>query len=356
MKDIGSIFPLYKKDLALAKDTTSPIEDEGRVLYSLCREALFEIAQVHGHSGKKVLIPAYTCMTVVSPFIEQGWECCFYSIDRQLRIDGRHLMVMVSQFHPDIVVAHPFYGMDFNENEIALLKDLKSKGITLVVDLTQCAFSKQRLPFVDYYVGSLRKWMPMPDGGFLETSDERRHLFCGERDCYTDFATKQTDSMYLRGLYFENGDQEVKDISRRINKDAVLSARIKIAPHRIAPLSYVIMKSEDIEKNVSCRISNFKVLFEGLKGNGKYEPVCKDMTDVTTAPLYFTIYTDIRQEMQKILAESHIYAPVIWPLGTEDMLVSEDVRYIYDHILAIPCDQRYDQEDLNKIINIINSI
>lgn len=356
MKDIGSIFPLYTKDLTFAKGASSPIEDEGRVLYSLCREALYEIARVHGDSRKKVLIPAYTCMTVASPFIEKGWECGYYSIDRQLRVDGKHLMAMASQFHPDIVVAHPFYGMDFNEIEIALLKDIKSMGITLVVDLTQCAFSKQRLPFVDYYVGSLRKWMPMPDGGFLETSDERRHLFCEERDCNTDFATKQADSMYLRGLYFENDDQTVKDISRRINKEAVLSARAKTTPHRIAPLSYAIMKSEDEEKNVSCRISNFKVLFDGLKGNGKYKPVCQDIADVTTAPLYFTIYTEIRQEMQKKLAESHIYAPVIWPLGTEDMLVSKDVRYIYDHILAIPCDQRYDREDMNKIINFINSL
>ena len=54
-----------------------------------------------------------------------------------------------------------------------------------------------------------------------------------------------------------------------------------------------------------------------------------------------------------MLSEQHIYAPVIWPVVYEEVLVNETVKYIYDHILAIPIDQRYDEGDMAKIVSII---
>ena len=129
-----------------------------------------------------------------------------------------------------------------------------------------------------------------------------------------------------------------------------------MVPHRIANLSYAILKRENIVKNSSCRISNFKTLYDGLKGSNNCQPVYKNINELTTAPLYFPVFTDIRQDVQNILADNHIYAPVIWPLGSEEMIVSDDVKYIYNHILAIPCDQRYKREDMGRIITIIKNI
>lgn len=357
MKDIGSIFPLYEDDLIIAQGVTTPIEEEGRIFYSLCREALYEIAGLYNNSCKIALLPAYTCMTVVLPFLNQGWKCIFYSINKKLRIDRKHLMAVYDEFHPEIVVAHPYYGMDFSESEVALLEELKQKGCIIVVDLTQCIFSKQRLPFVDYYVGSIRKWMAMPDGAFLETPSLDKCVPIPKDKDYNDvFVRKQTDSMYLRGVYFDYGNQEIKEVSRRINKEAVFLSRNNIQPHKMAALSYVKMKNERIDNIIKRRMSNFQRLYNELKENSHYTSVCNNLEDVTSAPLYFSIYAMERLEMQRKLAEEKIYAPLIWPLGMEEMLVSDDVRFIYQHILAIPCDQRYNEEDMMKIVDIINKI
>ena len=76
---------------------------------------------------------------------------------------------------------------------------------------------------------------------------------------------------------------------------------------------------------------------------------------MTTAPLYFTLYVEERSVLQRLLAQESIYAPVIWPVENEAVLINEEVRYIYDHILAIPCDQRYDESDMLRAVEIINN-
>lgn len=79
------------------------------------------------------------------------------------------------------------------------------------------------------------------------------------------------------------------------------------------------------------------------------------MVDVTTAPLYFTIYVQDRPALQRLLAQDSIYAPVIWPIEDEKVLIDEEIKYIYDHILAVPCDQRYDGDDMRRAVEIINN-
>ena len=76
MKDIGSIFPLYNEDIALVNRTERNNAVQGsRINFSLCREAMFAVASKYESSSKVVLIPAYTCQTVIDPFIQLGWTC-----------------------------------------------------------------------------------------------------------------------------------------------------------------------------------------------------------------------------------------------------------------------------------------
>ena len=355
IKDIGSIFSLSEEERRLADGTECPVSSGGRVFYSLCREALYDIARLHDSSRKVALVPAYTCMTVAAPLQQLGWQCVFYNINRNLRIDTDSLLSLCNSWHPTLVIAHPYYGMDFNVKEEETLATLHKQGCHIVVDLTQCIYSRQRHIFVDYYIGSLRKWLAMPDGGFLETGAKSLYPFFIKRDYNTTFATKQADAMYLRGLYFEQGTQEVKDISRRINQEAVLSAREHTQPHRMAPLSFAIMQREDMDASACRRMDNCRTLNEMLTECSTITPVCDDITLTTSAPLYYVIYTDHRSELQRHLATERIYAPVIWPLGMHEMLVSEDVAYIYGHILALPVDQRYDQKDMTKMAKLIQS-
>ena len=60
--------------------------------------------------------------------------------------------------------------------------------------------------------------------------------------------------------------------------------------------------------------------------------------------------------MQEYLAKHDIYAPVIWPKPSQcEGMIDSKVEWIYKHILAIPCDQRYDIDDMERIVQVLKS-
>ena len=111
-----------------------------------------------------------------------------------------------------------------------------------------------------------------------------------------------------------------------------------------------------LKKNRQKRYDNYRCLFDHVRESDMINKVCKNLCDVTSAPLYFTIFVKDRLDLQKILAEEAIYAPVIWPVEDERVLVDDEVKYIYDHLLAIPCDQRYDESDMRRAVEVINNV
>lgn len=350
MKEIGSIFTLTSEQILNNKKRSISFYP-GRIYYSLCREAFGDIAKRYDAKNKIVLIPAYTCQTVIDPFKEQGWEIEFYSICKDLRIDLIDLERKASIFSPSIIVAHPYFGMDLSDSENEILSNFQGKGSKIIIDLTQCIFSKHNYSYADYIVGSYRKWYSIPDGGYLMTDEKGFEQPIGIND---DFTNYQTEAMYLREVYSQNHEQLMKDISIKLNKTADKIAERTIKPHRISDLAYNLLLKQDSEYNQKRRLINFTYLHQNTN-EGKYiRKVCKNLKNVTTAPLYFTIYTNKRRELQMQLAKNSIYAPVIWPVEEERVLINEDIRYIYNHLLAIPCDQRYDLNDMQRIVRILN--
>lgn len=352
-KEIGSIFPL--PNVVISQAESEQLQYTGnRIHYSLCREALCDIAHALDKTGKKVLIPAYTCQTVITPFEETGWQCEYYSIKRNLRIDLRSLENAIVKNNPSILVVHPYFGMDLNEEEIIILNGIKEKGVTIVLDLTQCLFSTKRYPFATFIVASYRKWMPIPDGGYLINNTDYIHITQPDTE-NKEFTEREIAAMYLRSQYFGNEEQRTKAISIRLSKSADHIADSNIAPHKMSQVAYNLLAKEDLEKNQRSRFDNYTYLFNNIQECEKITKVCKNMSDVTTAPLYFTIFVQNRPALQSILAQDSIYAPVIWPVEDESVLIDDEVRYIYEHILAIPCDQRYDENDMCRVVEVINN-
>lgn len=351
-KEIGSIFPLSNETISKAEAQELHLTSD-KVYYSLCREALFDIATSFHPSNKIVLIPAYTCQTVITPFEEAGWECIFFPVKKNLRIDIPVFLETVSQHNPSVIVIHPYFGMDLNAEEESALQ-IVSQDATIVLDLTQCLFSSKRYPFVAFTVGSFRKWFPIPDGGFLENN-------CGvfpisqPKTENTEFTEREIAAMYLRGQYFGNAEQRTKTISIRLSKAADHLAENNITPHRISSIAYNLLQNEEFDIVQRSRIRNFAFLHQHIQNCDKVKKVCQNLTDVTTSPLYFTIYVNDRSYLQILLAQNAIYAPVIWSVRNEKVLINDEVRYIYSHVLAIPCDQRYNEDDMQRIVDIINN-
>ena len=352
-KEVGSIFPLSDAALSKAESEKKAFSND-RVFYSLCREALYDLARSLDVDSRIVLIPAYTCQTVITPFEETGWQCFFYSINKDLRIVVQYLIKEVEIYHPSLIVVHPYYGMDLNQKEVEILNSLNNKGIAIVLDLTQCLFTKNSYSFASFIVASYRKWVPIPDGGYLlSTQSDLKNITQPETE-NTDFTEREIAAMYLRGKYFECEEQRMKDVSIKLGKIADRIVEKHLSPHRMSQVSYNILSEEDLEENQRRRIANYSYLFHRIHDGESITKVCKELDSVTTAPLYFTIYVKNRVCLQRQLASDAIYAPILWPVEDERVLINDEVKYIYDHLLAIPCDQRYNEKDMQRAVEIIN--
>lgn len=347
--DIGSIFPLSKQEAQITTEDY-PFFDGKVYRFSLCREALLVIAQREKSDNSKVLIPAYTCDTVITPFLETNWECTYYPINKDLSIDINKTKRIIDSKRFNLFIVHPYFGMDLTEQELDLISYAKQNGCKIVIDLTQCIFSNQQVEVADYYVGSYRKWYQVPDGGYLWTKE---YIDIKTPPSNDYFVSLQTDSMFLRGEYFKNNDEHIKQISIRLNKHAVESVDFNIKPHKMANISSRLMAEIDMSQVQAQRFSNYKYLLQNIK-SPNIELLCKNMNRVKTAPLYFIIYTKNRRCIQSKLCSEHIYAPIIWPVYYNEVLIDDITKEIYNETLAIPIDQRYNEMDMAKIVNILN--
>ena len=69
--------------------------------------------------------------------------------------------------------------------------------------------------------------------------------------------------------------------------------------------------------------------------------------------LYFPVYLENRGDIQRAMAQRGVYCPVIWPEPEAAHGVCEVSRYVTEHMLALPCDQRYTPEDMDFIADTL---
>lgn len=347
MKDIGSIFPIY--DL---HPQDAEIEDENRQYFSLCREILLEIAKRYSHTNKVVLLPAFTCKVVIEPFEQLGWTICYFSVHKNLRINALSFRTEIKTNHPALVLVHPYFGMELNKIEEILLEEAKACGCNIILDNTQCIYSEKRYEWADYVVGSLRKWIPIPDGAYVDC------LVPFEKVGVTNgrYVERELEAQYLRGVYYNSKDEQVKAISRRLDAEAMdILDEERISIHAICDFSRKVIASTDMVANAEQCWRNFRYLYANLDC-GYISPISTSMEDVSTAPLMLPFYTNDRKTVQQKLARERIYAQYLWPVPNEECLVNEDIKYIYEHHLVFFVDQRYDENDMQRIVKIVNKL
>lgn len=356
LRDIGSIYPIEGVVPFGVGSPRAGFRTEKHLRFvSLCREALSLIARRHAAEGnRRVLLPAYTCHTVNDPFLLNGYHCGYYGVRTDLRIDVESLDVQCSVLDPDIIVVHPFHGMDLDEAELAALSSLKRPGRIFVMDLTQCVFSTAKSPLFDYYVGSLRKWMPMPDGAFI-ASDwhelDSLDSFLPENEAYVD---TELAAMRLRGEYFASGDVRIKNVSRGVDKAAQSFVTHSVDPHEMCAYSKFVTSVADFDEIARRRMENYRYLFDNLKAPGIL-PLCDGLSRVTCAPLYFPVLVSDRVSLVQKLIDERIYAPVLWPIPGEEVLINEMVQTLYNSFLAIPIDQRCGVDEMKRICEVVRS-
>ncbi|MEA4894597.1 MAG: sugar transferase [Oscillospiraceae bacterium] len=306
-------------------------------------------------SQKRAVLPAYTCEAVILPFIEAGYFVEYYSVDRNLLVNYEEFHSMIERLKPSVVLVHAYFGFDTIQNIREYLAQLANSGTIVIEDLTHGLFLKNRRPCSNFCIGSLRKWSGVPDGGFL-TVCKGEFLIDPPGSESTKYLEIRSSAQELKREYTKTLDKETKEkyLSLFAESEIILNEQTEIYTMSSATRNSIL--STDYESLKKRRQANCEYLLNSLSII-KEVIIPEQLNNQTDAPLYFVMYIDgNRTQLQKHMAERNIYLPVIWPMPPQVLgKCSGSVEYIYSKVLAIPCDQRYEISDMERISLAIKS-
>lgn len=318
---------------------------------STCRSAIGIVLDELSPSLRKVaLLPAFTCESVLVSFLDRGYEVYPYPIRRNLTIDWTDFHNCVLKIRPTIVLVHSYFGFDTISELRSHVQDLRDQGIIVIEDETQSMFSKKVLASANYYVGSIRKWMPLPDGAFVST------LFHDEKEDI-ELVEAKMEAFIQKGNWVLNGIGEKSLFQQSfIKAESILNSRKKT--YSMSAISRQIFANTDIEAMKDLRRDNCQTLLNGIMTNKHvFNNLLLPISSIeeNDCPFLFPVLVkDRRIELQAYLAQHSIYATIIWRCpDIYKNIINDDSKYVYDHILCFHVDQRYDKFDMIRIINTL---
>lgn len=300
---------------------------------------------------KRVLLPSYVCESVILPFEIAGYEISYYDVDKYLKpID----IESIKNSNVGIFLHMGYFGFLTNEILSDLISSLKSESIITIEDVTHTLFSQQNKPIEsDFIIGSIRKWFGIPSGGFLASDNIMNFELI---DANVDFINIRRLSLHQKFEYMNSGNESIKStyLSGFNRAEYILDGDIR--PYKIDHDSEVIINNLDNKELQSARQRNYDFLLKHLRDVDGIEVIFDDVENDVT-PMFFPIYVkNNRDELRRKLIENEIYCPVHWPIPKQvNGHLNITTKNIYDSILSIPCDQRYQIEDMRRIINEIVS-
>ena len=350
--EIGSDYWLtmeeYEKALASPPIVEVPVALSDVTFTNLCRTGIELFLEKLNVANGRVLVPEFTCHSVIEPFVHHGFDVFCYAIKDNLDIDVERFTDTVKQIGPHIIVLHSYFG--FNTIK-ANVKELVPDAI-IIEDLTQRLLSSFPLIEADAYVGSLRKWFPVPDGGFYSG---KLRIEWAENRFDDDYISLELKALLAKGRYI-TGESDQKEGFR---KDFAIARNMLDEGQRIYSMSSIskkICNSVDIATLRSARQVNGRYLVEKLKEFSFLQVPLDDVDDETVPFLIPVFVKEHRKNFQTYLAINNIYATVIWtcPDIIENQ-ISKTGRYVYDHILCFHCDHRYGLDDIQRIYEVIKA-
>lgn len=352
MKEFGSNFELsYTKG---SGNGCELINTNSQLFLRSARECLLLIGKDASRKGiNTVFIPALCCTSMVQPFAQLEYHIEYYRLRPDLTIDLEYLSTILKD--NSLLIVMKYHGME--TYNIAQIRGLISEfeNVLLIQDCTQHIFTESMYDAdVDYHIGSIRKWIAIPDGAFVTSANRELPgdgLIEDDSNVFTETSYK---SMIEKTEYLRDGDLHIKQEYREKNAFCMQYLRRAITPIKISRLSTKIVKEDiDIDDVISRRHKNYKRLLERVKES--YPEVLK-YTVSQECPLCFPIYINERDEIQRTLAQNGVYCQVLWPLPQHAINICTTSYDYSEHMLAVPCDQRYNEEDMDVITTVLNRV
>lgn len=282
----------------------------------------------------RVYIPYYTCEVILEPFKKLNIKYDFYRIDQNLEIAEE-----LNPLSTEYILYTNYYGiMDEYIQKLSI-----RYGDQLIVDCAQALYAKHIKGIKTFY--SPRKFVGIPDGAIVYIDDGINPIAYG-----VDESTDRMSHLYIRK---EKGPQvgyaDFRNNANKLKMNPILNMSLETRD-MIDRIDFVAIKEK--------RQKNFKQLHESLVSTNKLGDLLTRCLSVSTngglTPMVYPYWTDNNYLKTKLIKEQ-VFVATYWP-NVLEWVESGSFEYeLANNCLAIPCDQRCGESDINRIIKIILS-
>jgi len=273
---------------------------------------------------KKVYLPYYTCEIVAQPCQLLHVDYEFYHIDRNLEP-----VVLPELKEEEAFVYTNYFGLKWQCVE----RLAQHYGSQLIVDNAQ-AFFAPALPGIDTFY-SPRKFFGVPDGAYL---------YC---DAPIGMELPQSHSYDRMSHLLKRVDMgaEAGYADFKCNDEALGSQSIM----RMSALTENLLKTIDYVSIIEKRKKNYQLLDQSLRQYNQLNLTCSD----EAVPMVYPFLPKQNAELEKKLIENKIFVATYWPNVLEWCEENDWEYQLAQQACFLPMDQRYGEEEMLQIINLI---
>lgn len=322
MKAIGGYF---EKEPRTIEEHAIPQKDG--ILLNTGRNA-FEYILRSIPNLRGVYLPYYTCNVMLEPLKRLfGVSFAFYHITHQLEIAEDFDLG-----EGEYIVVNNYFGIK-DEYVCRMAEKYKDR---LIVDNAQAFYA----PIMDGIkaIYSARKFFGVPDGGIAYLPNDNKQWEWYE----TDDSVDRLDHLTIR---LEQGPEAGYAKYREAEDKLDYQPIMQMSAYTRDALTHI-----DYNAVIERRKKNFQILHEALC-NYNTLPI-PDM-DSFACPMVYPYMDCYKRKLRWPLKEQRIFVPKFWPnvvsYGHFDF--EQDMA---EYIMPLPIDQRYGEEDMQRIIEIIN--
>lgn len=269
-------------------------------------------------------VPYYLCPTVGEYLKVRGIRVKNYNIDEN------YLPLILGLHANEMILWADYYGCMFKNIRNTVIERY---GEQLILDCTQALFSMPEDERV-YYVYSIRKFIGVPEGGYLIKHGIKIDKFIVGR------FSNRYDWIYLENCIRDGSDAVYQGYQKN-------EERMKLEESYMEERTHAYLNRVDWECIKEKRKQNFVILHKQLKGINRL-----NIDFETENPFMYPLY--VKSDILRFyLISNNIYVPQWWKSVLENRDTLKHEKDLARYVVPLPIDQRYNESDMRYIAKIV---
>ncbi|MFV8339787.1 hypothetical protein [Flavobacterium sp. LB3P21] len=272
---------------------------------------------------KKIYLPYFTCKVLLEPIKNNCISYEYYCINENFEADFNFDNLK----EEECFLYTNYFG--FKEEYIL---SLTKKCNNLIIDNAQAFYAKPVQGITTFY--SPRKFFGVPDGAYLYTDIKM------ETPLKKDYSSQRFEHL------LERIDKSAEvGYSKFVENDDSLS---DLPLMEMSNITQKMLQSIDYNHIAVKRCENFKFLSKHLKGINKIDFELNE----NHIPMVYPFFSD-DISLRKKLMVNKIYTGQYWK-EVQNLVQMNSVEYQFaNHLVHLPVDQRYNEIDLKRIVDLL---